>query len=149
MQSTTYPGEITMPATKTHHTPIQRIHTEEHETFSTLQLYALRYWYNQYHLLNTYAPPASSLSGEQLFVILLSKMESHETAIFLERLTLILSHYPERVRWHKKMMGENHLGARGGFGMTAKVMESIWGEKYLLIKWEDVTEEEGDFEWWW
>src|SRR5690606_6081593 len=101
------------------------IHTEEHETFfSNLQLYALRYWYDQYHLLNTYAPPASSLSGEQLFVILLSKMESHETAIFLERLTLILSHYPERVRWHRKMMVENQ-GLGGGLGMTAKVMENI------------------------
>ncbi|KAK3348355.1 hypothetical protein B0H65DRAFT_422686 [Neurospora tetraspora] len=115
------------------------------ETFTELQLYALRFWYTQYHILDRLAPYASSLSGRQIFRILLSKMEDYEVEIFLERLDLILAHYPERARWHKKM-AEGNLG---GYGLKARVMKNIWGEEYLQVNWEKVTEEEKEFVWWW
>lgn len=113
-----------------------------------IDLYALRYWYTQYHILDIFAPFASSLSRSQIFLTLLSKVKDHdERRIFMDRLFLVSWYGPERERWHEKMVED--LG--GGFGMTAKVIvmehENEKGEKgkSLEVEWEELTEEENEF----
>lgn len=116
-------------------------------SFTELQLYALWYWYEQYHVLEPDAKPATLLSGKELVEVLLSKMSKDEVDIFRERLDLILSHYPERQRWNRKLRGRPLVG--GGLGMEYDVRVGIWDDEYLHVTWEKVTDEEKGFEWWW
>lgn len=161
-------------------------------TFTDLQVHALRFWYNQYHLLeilvegNNGKPLPSNkdfekfildqmtlserqtlsrrlattpdspnlaaraeLTSEQLVEFLLAKMRSaDEVKIFRERLDLILTHYPERVRWNNKMRAGVHVGYAGS-GLDVGFGGKETGGHSLDVDWEEVTEEEKGFKWWW
>ncbi|EGO55663.1 hypothetical protein NEUTE1DRAFT_139912 [Neurospora tetrasperma FGSC 2508] len=120
---------------------------EKNRLYNDQQVYALRFWYEQLHILYREAPRASLLSAEEIVDILIDKMTKPEFEIFNERLLLIRNHYPEKVRWHKKM--EEGLG--GGYGLKVQVWGAAYpgGEKFLSVEWLELTEEEKGFQWWW
>ncbi|KAL0467886.1 hypothetical protein QR685DRAFT_350913 [Neurospora intermedia] len=120
---------------------------EKYRLYNDQQVYALRFWYEQLHILDRQAPRASLLSADEIVDILIDKMTKPEFEIFNERLRLIRSHYPEKVRWHKKM--EEGLG--GGYGLKVQVLGAAYpgGEKFLSVEWLELTEEEKGFQWWW